>query len=104
MPASAPHAVGRGTQLGRLGPNHSGSLNYRQISCLGLAGWRSAPYDVLLASSWVGGAVPPLVGTLDQGAVITLLGVYQPASMAIGWGCLSADGNQWVSMQWVEAV
>ena len=50
---------------------------------------------------WVGAVKPPLVGTLDQGAVITILGVYQPAGQSLGWGCLSADGNQWVSMQWV---
>jgi hypothetical protein len=53
---------------------------------------------------FVGAVAPPLVGTLDQGAVITVLGVYQPANLAIGWGCISPDGNQWVSMQWVEAV
>jgi hypothetical protein len=53
---------------------------------------------------WVGAVQPPLVGTLDQGAVITVLGVYQPAGQTFGWGCLSADGNQWVSMQWVAAL
>lgn len=53
---------------------------------------------------WTGSVVPPLVGTLAQGTVITVLGVYQTPGMAFGWGCLSADGNQWISMQWVEAL
>jgi len=53
---------------------------------------------------WVGAVLPPLVGTLDRGAVITILGVYKPAGQTFGWGCLSADGNQWVSLQWVEAL
>jgi hypothetical protein len=53
---------------------------------------------------FVGQLPPPIVGTLDQGAVITVLGVYQPAGQAFGWGCLSPDGNQWVSLQWVDAI
>jgi hypothetical protein len=53
---------------------------------------------------WTGGVEPPLVGTLDQGTVINVLGVYKPADKPFGWGCISADGNQWVSMQWVEAL
>ena len=53
---------------------------------------------------WVGSVLPPLVGTLAQGTVITVLGVYTTSDRPLGWGCISGDGNQWVSMQWVEAM
>jgi hypothetical protein len=53
---------------------------------------------------WVGRVVPPLVGTLDQGAVVTVLRLYKTDDMPFECGCISADGNQWISMQWVEAI
>jgi hypothetical protein len=53
---------------------------------------------------WVGAVVPPIAGTLAQGAGVTVLGIYKTDAMPFGWGCISPDGNQWISMQWVDAI
>ena len=45
---------------------------------------------------WIGGAVPPVVRQARQGERVRVL-----ASVA-GWHLISADGNEWVSAQWVK--
>ena len=50
---------------------------------------------------WTGEAVPPKVGSLFEGDVVTVEGVYKTASAPLGWACVSPDGNQWVTMQWL---
>lgn len=53
---------------------------------------------------FTGAVEPPKVATLPQGTAVSVLGIYQPAALPFGWGCLSKDGNQWVSMQWLAAI
>ncbi len=53
---------------------------------------------------WTGQVEPPRVRLLDRGTVIKVYGVYKLPEQAFGWGCISPDGNEWVSMQFVEAV
>ena len=50
---------------------------------------------------YTGAVEPPKLGTLPEGARVTVLGVYQPAGLPFGWACLSPDGDRWVSMQWL---
>jgi hypothetical protein len=53
---------------------------------------------------YTGAVEPPKVGTLPQGARVTVLGVYKPDGLAFGWACLSPDGDRWVSMQWLAPI
>ena len=56
------------------------------------------------AHPWTGRLEPPRLRLLAQGTVVRVFGVYQPAGQQFGWGCISPDGNEWVSMQWVQAL
>jgi len=50
---------------------------------------------------FTGAVEPPKVGTLAQDARVTVVGVYKPDGLPFGWACLSPNGDQWVSMQWL---
>lgn len=54
------------------------------------------------AHPWTGRLEPPRLRLLDQGQAIHIFAVYHPAALEFGWGCLSVDGNEWVSMEFVE--
>jgi hypothetical protein len=56
------------------------------------------------AHPWTGRAEPPRLRLLPAGARVRVFGVYQPAGLEFGWGCISPDGNEWVSMQFVAEV
>jgi hypothetical protein len=53
---------------------------------------------------YTGAVEPPKLGTLLQGARVTVVGVYKPDNLPFGWACLSPDGDRWVSMQWLAPV
>lgn len=54
------------------------------------------------AHPWTGRMEPPRLRLLDQGQTVRVFGVYHPAELEFGWGCISVDGNEWVSLQFVE--
>jgi hypothetical protein len=56
------------------------------------------------AHPWTGRLEPPRLRLLNQGDVVRVLGVYQPAGLPFGWGCIADDGNAWVSMEFVRPV
>jgi hypothetical protein len=55
------------------------------------------------AYPWTGQAEPPRLRLLEQGMLIRVYGVYKLPEQAFGWGCISPDGNEWVSMEYVRA-
>jgi hypothetical protein len=56
------------------------------------------------AHPWTGRVEPPRLRLLAQGTTVRVFGVYQPPELEFGWGCISPDGNEWVSMQFVQAM
>lgn len=56
------------------------------------------------AHPWTGRLEPARLRLLSQGTVVQVFGVYQPAGQQFGWGCISPDGNEWVSLQFVQPV
>ena len=56
------------------------------------------------AHPWTGRQEPPRLRLLDQGQTVHIFGVYQPAGLPFGWGCIAPDGNEWVSLQFVEMI
>jgi hypothetical protein len=54
------------------------------------------------AHPWTGRLEPPRLRFLNEGDLIRIFGFYQPPELEFGWGCLSADGNEWVSMEFVS--
>lgn len=47
---------------------------------------------------WTGNAMPTWVRLLKNGERVKVLGEYR------GWGCLSADSNEWVSLKYLRAL
>jgi hypothetical protein len=61
----------------------------------------TAPQLSVRAHPWTGRLEPPRLRLLDAGEVVRIFGVYQPAGLPFGWGCITPDGNAWVSMEFV---
>jgi hypothetical protein len=62
----------------------------------------AAPQLSVRAHPWTGRLEPPRLRLLNDGDAVRIFGVYQPAGQQFGWGCISPDGNEWVSMQFVR--
>lgn len=56
------------------------------------------------AHPWTGRLEPRRLRLLNQGDTVRVFGAYQPAGQQFGWGCIAADGNEWVSLQFVQPV
>ena len=50
------------------------------------------------AHPWTGNVIPPRTRTLARGARVTVYGEYRK------WGCISPDGNEWVSLTYLRAL
>ncbi len=64
----------------------------------------TAPQLSVRAHPWTGRLEPPRLRLLNQGDTVRIFGAYQPAGQQFGWGCIAADGNEWVSLQFVRPV
>lgn len=64
----------------------------------------TAPQLSVRAHPWTGRLEPPRLRLLSEGTRITVFGVFQPAGLEFGWGCISVEGNEWVSLQFVAAL
>lgn len=53
---------------------------------------------------WTGETEPPVKAQFTQGQTVKVYGVYKPEGMIYGWGCLSADSDQWINMLYTEKV
>lgn len=53
---------------------------------------------------WVGAKIPPMVRQIKFDTQVQVRGVYKPENLPIGWGCLSPDGDEWVSLKYLQAL
>jgi hypothetical protein len=50
---------------------------------------------------WTGATQPPSVYQLSKDGLVRVLGIYKTPGMEFGWGCLSNNSNEWVSMKFL---
>lgn len=55
------------------------------------------------AFPWVGVIVPPVIRQYTLNTPLTVFGVYKPEGFTYGWGCISPNGDLWVSMKYMAA-
>jgi len=53
---------------------------------------------------WTGVRIPAVVRQLNLGQQVKVFGVYRPNTLNFGWGCISANGDEWVSMKYLKAI
>lgn len=53
---------------------------------------------------WVGARIPPIQRQIKSGTSVRVIGTYKPENLAVGWGCLSPDGDEWVSLKYLQAL
>lgn len=53
---------------------------------------------------WLGNVTPGIKRVLDKNARVRVYSVCKPAGYAAGWGLISLDGNEWVSMHYLAAL